>query len=222
MPGGGGGTDTGRLPGACCGGRPAAAGIGAVGRPASGAGAIGGGAIGSGATGGDVSGWGRAGAFPAAGSGRPRRGRRVPESAGRIGMAAAGSAARRAPADRRPLLSGVVTRAASVPIRDSQALSVARTAPMAWRTASAAAGDSDLLTPPRRGDSLMATTSAVTAAVTWSSVPAPARASSATTSRAVCSTSLPRPPRRPGSGSASSTAMASGCAGSGYARSAAG
>jgi hypothetical protein len=271
MPGGGGGTETGRLAGAEPGsgvrvrlGSPEAA-AGATGGGVTGRGASGGGIIGSGATGGEVIGRGIAGALlAAAGSGRLRRPTRVPVSVGRIRVpvsAAAGrgirvpvstgrgslvpvsagrsrvavsearwlvpivSAARREPAWRRPeppFSDCGLTRATRVPTMASQAESHERTAPIACRTVSAAAEDNDLLMPPRRGDSLIATTRAVTAATTWSSVPAPARVSSVATSSAICSPSLPRPVRRPGSGSASSTARASGWAGSGYARRAAG
>src|SRR5687768_16398685 len=90
MPGGGGGTETGRLAGAEPGsgvrvrlGRPEAA-AGATGGGVTGRGASGGGIIGSGATGGEVIGRGIAGALlAAAGSGRLRRPTRVPVSAGR-------------------------------------------------------------------------------------------------------------------------------------------
>ena len=105
----------------------------------------------------------------------------------------AGSAARREPAWRRPsapFSDCGLTRATRVPTMASQAESQDRTAPIACRTVSAAADDRDLLMPPRRGDSLIATTSAVTAATTWSSVPAPARVSSAATSSATWSLSL--------------------------------
>src|SRR3954449_7488095 len=79
MPGGGGGTDTGRLPGPIVVGvrlgSPAAA-AGAAGGGVTGRGASGGGIIGSGATGGLLSGRGVTGALPVAGSGRLRRPRR--------------------------------------------------------------------------------------------------------------------------------------------------
>ncbi len=76
-------------------------------------------------------------------------------------------------------------RAETVPISDAHAASQARTAAIALRTVSAAAGASDLLTPPRRGDSLIATCRAVTAAMISSSLPAPERISSAATCSAI-------------------------------------
>src|SRR4051812_9040068 len=110
MPGGGGGTDTGRLPGPTVDrprlGSPAAA-AGAAGGGVTGRGASGGGIIGSGATGGLVNGYGVTAAVPAAGSGRLRRPRRVPVSDGwRAWRLGTGSGARRAPAARRPLPAG--------------------------------------------------------------------------------------------------------------------
>src|SRR4051812_26792273 len=116
IPGGGGGTETGRLPGPVAGvrvGRLAAA-AGATGGGVTGRGARGGGITGSGATGGVVSARGITGALPAAaGSGRVRRVSRLlvslgwvsrPESDGRLGCrSATGSGARREPAVRRPV-----------------------------------------------------------------------------------------------------------------------
>src|SRR5689334_16728787 len=98
MPGGGGGTETGRLAGPGSGvrlGRPDAA-AGATGGGVTGRGASGGGMTGSGATGGLVSGRGIAGAWlAAAGSGRLRRPSRVPVSAGRRRVPVAAAAAGR-------------------------------------------------------------------------------------------------------------------------------
>jgi hypothetical protein len=119
---------------------------------------------------------------------------------------------------RRPIDGAAVVgtdRLARVLISEAHAASQARTAAIAWRTVSAAAGASDLLTPPRRGDSLIATCRAVTAEMISSSLVVRARVSSATTSSAMLSEALPLAVSRPGSGSASSTARASGWAGSG-------
>jgi len=128
IPGGGGGTETGRLPGAGARLGKTAAAAGTAGGGVTGRGASGGGIIGSGATGGVVSGRGMAGPLPvAAGSGRLRRPKRLVSPVG-TACNGAGSAARRAL--RRPTPTGA-ERSAIVLISSAQAASQDRTAPMA-------------------------------------------------------------------------------------------
>jgi hypothetical protein len=106
MPGGGGGTDTGRFAGGGFGvrvGRPAAA-AGAIGGGVTGRGVTGGAVTGAGATGGLVIGRGIAGMLAAAGSWRLRRPTRVGAGSAGVGGTACrvGSGAARRPALRRP------------------------------------------------------------------------------------------------------------------------